>query len=59
MTTPKQPTFAVGDRVTIIGFHKNYVPVIVAIADGKATVKTQGVPGSERVFKISELEKIK
>ena len=58
MTTPKQPEYAIGERVYIAGMHRNYKPVIVAIEHGKVTVKTEGVPGSERVFKVNELQKI-
>lgn len=58
MTTKKQPTFEIGERVTIAGLGKHYKPVIVLIEHGRATVKSDGLPGSERVFKLHDLEKI-
>lgn len=64
MTAKPNPVFVVGEVVTIAGMHKNFRPRIVAIEyapnrSGKATVKSDGIPGSERVFRINELEKVK
>lgn len=54
-----RPTFVVGEKITIVGMHKNWTPVIVAIEGEKATVMTEGLPGSERTYKLKDLEKIK
>lgn len=59
MTTPAQPKFEIGEEVRIAGLHKNYRPRIVAIEHGKVTVVSPGLPGSERVFKVNDLVKIK
>jgi hypothetical protein len=57
---PRAPvTFQLGERVHIVGMHKNWVPVIVALDVNSVTVKTEGLPGSEQVLKVSQLEKIK
>lgn len=58
MSFCRQPEFVVGERVYIAGMHRNYKPVIVVIDRYKVTVRTEGVPGSERTFKVSELQKV-
>ena len=35
---------AVGDRVTVLGYHANYRPVIAEILDGMARLRTAEVP---------------
>lgn len=59
MKSKAQPVFVVGEIVNIVGLHRHYRPVIVAIEYGKVTVKTPQLAGSERTFKLNDLEKVK
>lgn len=51
-------TFTVGEAVYVRGMHRNYKPVIVKLDTRTATVATPGIAGSERTFKVNELEKL-
>ena len=52
-------SFAVGERVTIAGFHKNYQPVIAEIDGELARVRTEELPGGDPLLvRVRDLEKI-
>ena len=57
---PAPRVFAVGERITVQGYHKNWTPVIVEIEGTMAKIKTPELPGAEEHWvRLTRLEKIK
>lgn len=45
----RAPSFAVGDVVTVVGYHRNYQPVIAMIDGDHAVLRTPVLPGGDPV----------